>query len=134
MEINFVSEDGVRTQSFIELAGENGEGVYASSSKDVSELALTKEAFATHLEKFNSQPGQFFEQACAATKALLNAVEKAGTVTDPDAIANALRTEYVDTTLGNIRFDAKGDMEGAGFAMYRVTNGAFADQNFVPEK
>ena len=134
MEINFISEDGVRTQSFIELAGENAEGVYASSSKDVSELELTKKAFADHLAKFNSQPGQFFEQACAATKALLNAVEKAGTVTDTDAIAKALRTEYVETTLGNIRFDEKGDMEGAGFAMYRVTDGAFKDQNFTPEQ
>ena len=57
-------------------------------------------------------------------------MEKAGT-TDAEAVAKALRTEYVETPLGKIRFDDKGDCEGAGFAMYKVVDGKFADQNFT---
>ena len=56
-------------------------------------------------------------------------MEKAGT-TEPEAVMKALRTEYVETPLGKIRFDDKGDCEGAGFAMYRVVDGKFVDQDF----
>ena len=132
LKINFVSEDGVKTEAFLKLAGEAGNGVYASSSRDYSGLQITKDAWDAHRKTFGSDPGQFFELAYAATQALLNAVEKAGGVDNPDAIAKALQTEYVETPLGKIRFDAKGDCEGAGFSMYRVENGAFVDQNFAP--
>ncbi len=129
MKINFVSEDGVKTDAFLKLAGKDGEDVYASSSRDYSHLEVTKEAYEAHRKTFGAEPGQFFELAYAATQALLNAVEKAGT-TEAEAVAKALRTEYVETPLGKIRFDAKGDCEGAGFAMYKVSGGKFVDQNF----
>lgn len=129
MDINFVSEDGVKTEAFLKLVGQDGEGVYASSSRDYSDLPVTKEAFEAHRKTFGSEPGQFFELAYAATQALLNAVEKAGS-TDPEAVAKALRTEYVETPLGRIRFDEKGDCEGAGFGMFKVVDGRFVDQGF----
>ena len=44
---------------------------------------------------------------------------------DYDAITTALKTEYVDTPLGKIRFDKNGDATGVGFSMYRVKNGAY---------
>ena len=129
MKINFVSEDGVKTEAFLKLAGKDGEGVYASSSRDYSQLPVTIEAYEAHKATFGTPPGQFFDNAYAATMVLLNAVEKAGT-TEPEAVMKALREEYVETPLGTIRFDAKGDAEGAGFAMYRVVDGKFVDQNF----
>lgn len=129
MNINFISEDGIKTDSFLKLTGKDGEGVYASSSRDNSDAPITKEAYEAHRKTFGSEPGQFFELAYAATQALLNAVEKAGT-TEADAVMKALRTEYVDTPLGKIRFDEKGDCEGAGFAMFRVADGKFVDQRF----
>lgn len=129
MTINFVSEDGVKTEAFLKLAGREGEGVYASSSRDYSDLPITREAFEAHRKMFGSEPGQFFELAYAATQALLNAVEKAGG-TDPEAVMKALRSEYVETPLGRIRFDEKGDCEGAGFAMFKVVDGKFVDQKF----
>jgi branched-chain amino acid transport system substrate-binding protein len=133
MKINFVSEDGVKTDAFLKLAGKDGEGVYASSTLDNSELPITKEAYEAHRKAFGSEPGQFFEPAYAATLALLNAVEKAGT-TEPGAVMKALRTEYVETPVGRIRFDEKGDCIGAGFAMYRVVDGKYVDQKFGDSK
>ena len=129
-KINFVSEDGVKTLSFLELAGSDAEGVYASSSHDYSGLELTKKAFADHQATFNAAHGQFFEQAYAATQALLAAVEKAGSTDDADAIAKALRENVIETTLGPCSFDQKGDMVGAGFAMYRVIDGKYVDQKY----
>ena len=37
----------------------------------------------------------------------------------------ALKKEYVDTPLGSISFDEKGDATGVGFSMYRVKNGSY---------
>lgn len=129
MNINFISEDGIKTDSFLKLTGKDGEGVYASSSRDNSDSPITKQAYEAHRKMFGSEPGQFFELAYAATQALLNAVEKAGT-TESEAVMKALRAEYVDTPLGTIRFDEKGDCEGAGFAMFKVVDGKFVDQLF----
>ena len=39
----------------------------------------------------------------------------------------ALRTNKVDTPLGTIKFDDKGDAEGIGFSIYEVKNGEFVE-------
>ncbi len=57
---------------------------------------------------------------------MLNAIEKAGS-TDYDAIAKALQTEFVETPLGKIKFDEKGDAIGVGFSMYQVKNGKYVE-------
>jgi branched-chain amino acid transport system substrate-binding protein len=132
MNINFVSADGVKTEAFLALVGKEGEGVYASSSRDSSDLPIAQAAVEEHRKAFGSNPGQFFELAYAATQALLNAVEKAGS-TEPEAIMKVLRTEYVETPLGKIRFDERGDSIGAGFAMFKVVDGKFVQQDFGVE-
>jgi len=89
--------------------------------KDVSKNTLTVKAKKDHQKTYGEDPGAFFENAYAATLALLNAIEKAGS-TDFDAMTNVLRTEFVDTPLGKIRFDERGDAIGVGFSMYQVKN------------
>ena len=64
--------------------------------------------------------------AVAATTAVLNAVKIAGG-TDYDALSRALKSSVVDTAIGKIKFDAKGDAEGVGFSLYQVKNGTFAE-------
>ncbi|MCD6487405.1 MAG: branched-chain amino acid ABC transporter substrate-binding protein, partial [Syntrophobacterales bacterium] len=61
-----------------------------------------------------------------ATQAILNAIEKAGS-TDYDAVSKALKTEYVETPLGKIKFDNKGDATGIGFSIYQVQNGKYVE-------
>jgi branched-chain amino acid transport system substrate-binding protein len=83
-------------------------------------------ALEAHKAKFGTDPGAFYYEAYSAALALLNAIEKAGS-TDYDAVVNALRTEYVDTPVGKIKFDAKGDAEGVGFSMYQVQDGQYVE-------
>ena len=47
--------------------------------------------------------------------------------TDFDAVGKALKSSTVDTTIGKIKFDAKGDAEGVGFSVYQVKGGSFAE-------
>lgn len=126
MQTFFISGDGVKDETFIKVAGKYAEGVYATGLKDVSKNPLAIAAVAAHRKTYGSDPGAFFLNAYAAAIALLNAVEKAGS-TDYVKIGNALRTNYVDTPLGKIRFNDKGDAIGVGFSMYQVKRGVFVE-------
>jgi branched-chain amino acid transport system substrate-binding protein len=130
MKINFVSEDGVKTAAFLKLTGATGEGVYASSSNDTTQLPMTKKAFAAHFAAYGSEPGQFFEQGYAAAQAMVAALRKTKS-TDSAELMKALRSDNVDTLLGSVRFDDKGDCVGAGFTMFKVVDGIFVDQKFI---
>jgi branched-chain amino acid transport system substrate-binding protein len=126
MTTYFVSDDGVKGDAFIKLALADAEGVYASGPKDMSQNPLNTAAVEAHRKAFNGEPGQFYPEGWAAAVALLNAIQKAGS-TDYDKVSKALRTEYVETPVGKIKFDAKGDAEGVGFSMYQVQKGVYVE-------
>jgi branched-chain amino acid transport system substrate-binding protein len=126
MKTVFISDDGVKDETFIKVAGQYAEGVYASGPQDTSKNPLTKIAIDAHKKEYGSEPGAFYLNAYAATLAAINAIDKAGS-TDYDKVAHALRTEYVDTPLGKIRFDERGDAIGVGFAMYVVKDGVYQE-------
>lgn len=126
MKTMMIGSDGLKDETFIKTAGKYAEGVYVSGPLDTSTNPLNIEAVKAHKDTFQADPGAFYINAYAATQALLNAIEKAGS-TDYDAMVKALRGEYVQTPIGNISFDAMGDAIGAGFTMYQVTNGAFVE-------
>lgn len=122
----FISDDGVKDDSFLNVAGSAAEGAYVTGPKDLSALPQNKAAVQAFQDAYGSEPGAFFQEGYAATLALLNAIEKAGS-TDYDAVVKALRSEYVETPVGNIKFDTKGDAEGVGFSVFKVENGAFVE-------
>ena len=126
MKIVFISDDGVKDDTFIKVAGEFAEGVYATGPVDTSASPLAQAAIAAHKTKYGEDPGPFFLNAHAAATALLNAIGKAGS-TDSEAIAKALKSEKVDTTLGTITFDARGDAVGVGFQVFQVQNGVYVE-------
>ncbi len=126
MKTIFISDDGVKDDTFIKVAGQYAEGVYASGPKDTSENPLNIKAVKAHKDKHGADHGAFFINAWSATLALLNAIEKAGS-TDYNAISKALKTEYVETPIGKIRFDERGDAIGAGFSVYQVKNGKYVE-------
>ncbi len=126
MKTLFLSEDGVKDDTFIKVAGEFAEGVYATGPKDTSQNPLAIQANKEHKDKYKEDPGAFFINAYSAALALVNAIEKAGS-TEYDAIVKALRSEQVDTPLGKISFDKKGDAIGVGFSVYQVKKGKFVE-------
>ncbi|PLX63167.1 branched-chain amino acid ABC transporter substrate-binding protein [Sedimenticola selenatireducens] len=126
IDIDFISGDGVKDDTFIKVAGKSAEGVYATGAKDNSSNPLYTAAIEAHKKTYGEDPGAFFDSAHAAAAALLNAVEKAGS-TDTAAITNALQANDVATTVGNIHFDERGDAVGVGFAVYQVQNGQYVE-------
>ncbi len=126
MKTYFISDDGVKDDTFIKVAGRSAEGVYATGPKDTSKNPLAIKAVKDHKAKYGADPGAFFLNAYSATQALLNAVQKAGS-TNYEAVSKALKIYYVETPLGKISFDKQGDAIGVGFAMYQVRGGVYKE-------
>ena len=126
IDIPFIGPDGVKDEQFIKVAGKNAEGVYATGPTDVSKLPMNIQAHENHKKKYGTEPGAFYDNAYSATVALLEAIKAAGS-TDSQKIMEALRTNMVETPLGKIKFDAKGDAEGIGFSIYEVKDGKFVE-------
>ncbi len=126
MKTAFISDDGVKDQTFIKVASSYAEGVYASGPKDTTKNPLAIAAIAEHRKTYGAEPGAFYLNAYAATQALLHAMNKAKS-TEHNAVAKALRTYQADTPLGKIRFNKDGDAIGAGFSMYQVQKGVYVE-------
>ncbi len=126
METLFVSGDGVMDDTFIRVAGEAAEGVYATSPMDTSTNPIAVDAAERHRARYGDEPGAFFLNAYAATQALLNAINVAESTAFADVTA-ALRNNSVETPLGPISFDERGDATGVGFSMYQVQNGRYVE-------
>jgi branched-chain amino acid transport system substrate-binding protein len=126
MKTIFISDDGVKIDTFIKLAGKYAEGVYATGPKDTSTNPMDKAVREAYKKAYGEDVGVFSINGYAATQALLNAIQKAGS-TNYDAIVKALRTNYVETPLGKIKFDDRGDAVGVGFSMYEVKDGKYVE-------
>lgn len=124
-----VGPDGLKDEAFLKMAGSAAEGVYCSYPKDTSNLPIYKQAHEGHLKMFKSEPGSFYYNAYAATLALLNAVQKAGS-TDTDKIIQVLHTQSVDTPLGSIHFNQNGDATGMSLSIYKVEGGKFVETKY----
>ncbi len=126
MKTLFISDDGVKDQTFIKVAGQAAEGVYASGPMDTTKNPLALEAIAEHKKTYGAEPGAFYLNAYSAMLALVNAIRQAKS-THPDALHKALRTHPTDTPLGRIKFNAAGDAIGVGFSMYQVKGGSYVE-------
>ncbi|NOR23528.1 MAG: ABC transporter substrate-binding protein [Desulforhopalus sp.] len=124
LKTKFVSDDGVKDDTFIKVAGKAAEGVYAAGPQDNSTNPMAAQAKEEHKAAFASDPGAFFEGAYAATIVMLNAIEKADS-TKLEDLKKVLQTEKVATPIGEINFDENGDAIGIGFSMYVVDSGAY---------
>jgi branched-chain amino acid transport system substrate-binding protein len=126
MKIPFIGPDGVKGNGFLEIAGKDAEGVYATGPMDVSGYAENKKAKEDYTNKYGKEAGTFFDQGYAAMQVILNAIKVSGG-TEYANLEKALKSSFVDTAVGKIKFDAKGDAEGVGFSVFQVQGGQFVE-------
>ena len=126
MKTVFISDDGVKDQTFIKVAAAAAEGVYASGPKDTTNNPLAITAINEHKKAYGAEPGAFYLNAYSAMLAIVNAITKAKS-TEYKAVHKALRTYFTDTPLGKIKFNDRGDAIGVGFSMYQVRKGVYVE-------
>lgn len=115
----FMGPEGVVNSDLAAIAGEAMEGVLATAPKSFDqnpENAALTEAFKAR----NEDPsGPFVFPAYAAIQVMTDAIKATGE-TDPYALAEYLRANRFDTTIGEIGFDARGDLTESTFMVYRL--------------
>jgi len=124
MDTTFIAGDGIKDDSFIAFSKEAAEGVYATAPQDTSGIKMAVQATKRYNDKYDEEPGPFFLNGYAAVLVLTNAIETAGSL-DLETLSKALRSKTVETPIGRIVFDERGDAVGTGFSIFQVRNGKF---------
>ena len=125
MDTIFISDDGVKDDTFIKVAGEYAEGVYATGPHGYFQKSDGRRGHRGPQAKFGEDPGAFSQCLCRHAGAAQ--CHREDRITDYDMLAKALHTEFVATPLGIIRFDERGDAIGVGFSMYQVQKGVYVE-------
>ncbi|RUM46063.1 MAG: branched-chain amino acid ABC transporter substrate-binding protein, partial [Desulfocapsa sp.] len=73
MKTIFISDDGIKDDSFIKVAGKYAEGVYASGPAEVSSNPIARQYREEYKKMYGEDPGAFFDNAVTAAIALTNA-------------------------------------------------------------
>ncbi len=122
LKATFMGGDGVQSHEFLRLAGNDSEGVVASSPG----LPLGDMPGGTAFrEKFESKHGviqNYAPYAYDATMTLVEAMRAAGSP-DPARYRPELARLARQGVTGPIAFDANGDIKGGAITMYRVKDG-----------
>lgn len=123
----FLGPDGVKDATFLKMTGKDSDGVYATYPKDTTSLPEYKQAREAHLKAYGGEPGFGYYNAYAATQAILNAIAKTESA-DTKVLVDALHNEYINTPIGKIRFNDKGDAAGMALSIYQAKDGDFVEQ------
>jgi branched-chain amino acid transport system substrate-binding protein len=109
-ELRMISGDNLNSEFFWLVAGAAGEGTLFTTFPDVRESPAAADVVARFRAEYQ-EPQSVALYTYAAAQAWAEAAEKAGTF-ESAAVAQALRSHEFDTVLGQIGFDAKGDVTG----------------------
>ncbi|MCF8507007.1 MAG: branched-chain amino acid ABC transporter substrate-binding protein [Caulobacter sp.] len=118
-----VSGDALVSLDYWSITGPAGEGTLMTFSPDPARIPANKDI----VEKFVKQgahPEGYTLYTYGAMQAWAKAAEKAGSI-EPKKVAEVLKKEKFDTVLGNIGFDAKGDVTAPGYVMYEWKAGKY---------
>ena len=123
MKTRLVSGDALVTQEYWAITGAAGEGTLMTFSPDPRK----NPSAAPLVERFREggyEPEGYTLYTYGAIQAWAQAVERAKSA-DAEPVIEQLRAGKFDTVLGNIGFDAKGDVTAPGYVFYEWKNGDY---------
>lgn len=105
-KVRIIGGNGFNSPSFIKNAGEAAEGVLVGASWNVASLEPVNQQFvAAFTKQYGFPPDQFAAQAYAGVKIAREALKRAGSTRDRQAIRDALaKIKDFDTVLGRFSF------------------------------
>src|SRR4051812_6546578 len=120
-----MANSATMNQEYWDLAGPGGEGTLMSFWPDPRKLPSAAEA----VRRFAAEgydPEGFTLSSYAAVQVFAEAARRAGS-TKLDVLEKVLREGAYDTVLGPLTFDAKGDVAGFRYCMYRWHDGKYKE-------
>ncbi|MEO8628826.1 MAG: branched-chain amino acid ABC transporter substrate-binding protein [Betaproteobacteria bacterium] len=123
VDAKFLAGDGTQTTEFLKLAGDAGEGAFASSPGLPLDKMPGGKAFADKYKaKFNIDIQLYAPYAYDAAQVMLEAMQKADS-TDPAKYLPALAGISHQGVTGTVAFDENGDIKGGSITLYQVKGG-----------
>ena len=127
LNATFMSGDGVIYQEFLDMAGNDAEGSLLTFPNvySTAEGVAFKDAYeARFADQGVTEAGPYAIFSYVSTNLLLQAIVDAGT-TEGLAVSDQLRAEEVETPLGTVKFNEKGDVSESLYVVWVVKDGAF---------
>ncbi len=126
LNATLMTGDSMNSPEFWKIAGPSGEGTLMSFLKEPRDLPSAKATVAA-LKAQGFDPEGFTLFSTAAVEAIAQGIDRAKG-TKPDAVAKALKDgQPVNTVLGPLSFDAKGDVKDPAYTIYVWHNGGYSE-------
>ncbi|MGY5451731.1 branched-chain amino acid ABC transporter substrate-binding protein [Agarivorans sp. MS3-6] len=116
LKATFMGPEGVGNKDISAIAGEASEGLLVTLPKKYDLDPANKPIVDALVEKGDDPTGPFVWTAYAAMQSIVAGVSAAGD--DPEAVAEYLRNNKVDTVMGPLQWDTKGDLKGFDFGVF----------------
>ena len=123
--VQIIGGDVLVTDQLWSITGPAGEGVLMSFLSDPRKRPEAQ-TVVNVFRKSGFEPEGYTLNTYAAFQVLSKGFERAGK-TDPRKVAIALREGPINTVIGNLSFDARGDITGSYYIMYRWHDGKYAE-------
>ncbi|WP_217474983.1 branched-chain amino acid ABC transporter substrate-binding protein [Stutzerimonas stutzeri] len=117
LNVRFMGPEGVGNSEISAIAGPASEGMLVTLPKSFDQDPRNQELVDAFKAKKQDPSGPFVFPAYAAVQVIAEGIEKAGS-TDPEEVAEALRSNTFDTPTGSLSFDEKGDLKDFNFVVY----------------
>ena len=126
--VPIIGGDALVTDELWQIAGPSAEGMLMTFGPDPRKNPEAQ-APLTEMRKAGFEPEGYTLYTYAAVQAVAGGIKAAGVagLKDPAKVAAALRQAPVATVLGQLSFDAKGDVAGPTYVLYRWHDGKYAE-------
>jgi branched-chain amino acid transport system substrate-binding protein len=125
LKATLIGGDALVTEEFWKITGPAGEGTLMTFSPDPRKVPAAK-AVVDMFKKQGYDPEGYTLYTYAAIQAFAAAAEKAKS-TKMEALAQALHTTPVDTVIGKLTWDKKGDITDPKYVFYVWKDGKYAE-------
>jgi len=116
LDAQLLGPDSLNTLEFLSIAGDAAEGVMFTNAAEARDLPSAKEVVAK-IRAEGFEPEGYTLNTYAAIQVWADAANKAGT-TDPEKVAETLRSQDWETVTGKIGFNESGDLKSASYVWY----------------
>jgi branched-chain amino acid transport system substrate-binding protein len=120
----FVSEDALVTDEFWKISGPAGEGLLMTFAPDPVENPKAKPVVDKFMKE-GYKPEGYTLYTYAAFQVFAAAVKAANSF-DAQKVAAQIHGKTIDTVIGPLKYDDKGDVSNSEYVWYKWTNGKYA--------
>ena len=114
----FMGPEAVGNKEVSSIAGKASEGLIVTLPSRYDLDPKNSNIVAAMKAKKQDPTGPFVWTSIAAVQAMVHAMKKVG-VEDPTKVADVLRSETIETAMGPLTWDNKGDLKGFEFGVFK---------------